>query len=237
MWRLQLSVIFKRKLTFTRGTDVPDITIDPTLSVYQLAARSQEQRIVVNHRRTMLVISHEIENTIIKHQVRARVFSAFQWMSRFTPQVARYQRLAQFAEAVYVFGCMDTVPPPIANVHYIPLKQTDQLAKEWFLIADSPEYFTALATEEITPPRTPEEERQFQGIWTFDEDLVSIMQEWLTSLVDARPLLGTDKRNYQRQVKLMSDALAGLTARMARSTDGTSAEIARSVAMAAPENK
>jgi DICT domain-containing protein len=138
-------------------------------------------------------------------------------MSRFLPQVERYRQLAQHAEVIYVFGVMDVQPPPIANVRYIPLKATDQLAKEWFLVAEAHDYFSLLATEELTSPDDPDPERRFQGVWSYDEDLLTIIQEWLTSMVGARPLPElTTGRNYRRQVQYMSKAVAHLAMRLAK---------------------
>ncbi len=195
-----------------------NIAIDPAMSVYALVKRTLDQRTLINHRRTMLVISHEIENAILLDRVRARLFSGFQRMSRFVPQVERYQRIAARAESVYVFGVMDVEPPPIANVTYVPLKPSDQLAKEWFIVAEAQAYFTTLATEEVGADPTTGE-AQFEGVWSFDEDMVDILHDWLTSLVGARPMTGDGSHNYQQQVKLMSSTMGRMTARMARALD------------------
>src|SRR5262249_39695691 len=140
----------------------------------------------LNNRRAMLIISYEIERSLFK--TRARIFAGFQRMSRFLPLEARYRKLAEISEAVYVFGIMDVVPPPIANLRYVPIQEADQLAREWFLVADSRQYFSALATEEVTTLGLPDAQREFEGVWSFDEELVTILQEWLSSLVDAHSL-------------------------------------------------
>ncbi len=197
---------------------MPDIALDPALSVYALVRRTLNQRTLVNHRRTMLIISHEIENVILLDKVRARLFSGFQRMSAFLPQVERYQRLAEQAESIYVFGVMDVTPPPIMRVTYVPLRPTDQLAREWFIVADAPEYFTTLATEEISPAGVQDMERRFEGIWSFDEDMVLILRDWLSSLVDAQPVSATD-RDYARQIKTMSRTIGRLTGRITRALE------------------
>src|SRR5512141_156460 len=120
---------------------MPDISIDPGFSVYALIERTETERLLLNHRPTMFIASSTLEDSILIDKARARVFVGFQRMSRFVSQVERYQRLAQNAESVYVFGIMDAEPSPIFRVQYIPLKETDQLAKEWFLVADSQEYY------------------------------------------------------------------------------------------------
>jgi Sensory domain in DIguanylate Cyclases and Two-component system len=194
---------------------MPDVTIDPALSVYGFLQRARSHQALLNHRNTMLVVSREIETAIIQDGARARVFAGFQRMSRFRPQVKRYRRLAKRAESVYVFGVMDVKPPRIANVHYIPLRETDQLAREWFLVADAPEYFSALATQEAAPPGSTDARILFEGVWSFEEEIVTMLQEWLTSLVDAPPLDAlTARRNYGRHLDIIEGSMFRLTTRM-----------------------
>lgn len=178
------------------------IAIDPSLSVYELTARVVNSSMLVNHRRTMTLISYEIENAVLHDGARARIFSGFQKMSFFLPQVPRYKRLAERAESVYVFGVPDVLLPEIPNVTYVMISPRDQLAKEWFLLADAPDYASILATEELTTWDQPDDERTFKGVWSFDERIVSIVQEWLSSLVDARPL-GERKRDPKAQLQYM----------------------------------
>jgi DICT domain-containing protein len=192
---------------------MPDVMIDPDLSVYGLMQRIRTQRPVRRHRKTMLIISHEIENATIKAGAHARVFAGFQRMSNFVPQEARYRHLKEKAESVYVFGVMDVEPPLIANVHYIPIQETDQLAKEWFVIADAPDYFSALASEAIAGPA--EGLPSFQGVWSFDEGLVTALQEGLTSVVDANPLGDlSEGRDRRRHVAILTNSLFRLSSRL-----------------------
>jgi DICT domain-containing protein len=189
-----------------------NIPIGPDLSVYALVERTPTERMVSNHRRTMLIASHEIENAVIVDKVRARVFAGFQRMSHFLPQIKRYRLLAENAESVYVFGVMDAELPSIRNVHYVPLAENDQLAKEWFVLVDSPDYYSLLTTEETSKAATPPDERVFWGVWSYDDDMITEIQEWLTNLVGARPLANVPAhRNYRRQLGLMSNAMIRLS--------------------------
>ncbi len=192
------------------------ITIDPQFSVYHLVDRVKLGNSILNHRRTMSLVSHEIEDATLTHGARTRVFAGFQVMSKFIPQVTRYTRLAQQAESVFVFGVMDVQPPPLENVTYVPLAQTDQLAKEWFLVSHGQDYFSALATEEVTRLTDPDDQRVFRGLWTFDLSMVMILESWLTSAVDARPLsIPEAAHNFTQQIRLMSAALGNFAARLA----------------------
>jgi len=190
-------------------------TISPHLSVYALVERATRDRSLITDRRTMSFISYEIENAVRLNRVRARVFAGFQRLSKFMPQVNRYRALAQHAEIVYVFGFPDITPPPMANIRYISLEPSFQLTKEWFLIADAPTYFSALATEEITQVNDPDDQRRFKGIWSFDEELVTILQQSLSELVGLAPQ-PEDKRDYRGQVRLMNASLARITRRLSK---------------------
>lgn len=191
------------------------IAIDPTLSVYALAARVADSSTMINHRRTMTLISYEIENAVLHDGARARIFSGFQRMSFFLPQVKRYQRLAQRAESIYVFGVPDVPLPNIPNVTYVMISPRDQFAREWFLVADAPDYASILATEELTNWDDPDDQRTFKGVWSFDDRIVSIVQEWLSSLVDARPL-GEFKRDLKAQLGYMQRTTMRIASRLSK---------------------
>ncbi len=125
--------------------------------------------------------------------------------------------MAELAESVYVFGVPDVEPPAIPKVEYIHLTASDQLAKEWFLISHSAEYSSALATEETSRFSDPDEQRTFKGIWTFDVAIVSIMHDWLASLVDARtPVVPEQDHDAARQSKLISSGFKRLNAKRDR---------------------
>lgn len=190
--------------------------IHPSASVYGLVRNSTQDRTVIHHLNTMLRISHEIENAVLIDNIRARIFSGFQRISAFLPQVERYQKLAQKAENVYVFAYMDTTPPPLLNVRYIPLEKDHQLIKEWFLVADAPNYFTALVTEEVTSA-SDMRGRNFRGIWSFDEEMVTILQSWLSDLVGVQPLdFSATRRNYQNQANIVGNIATRLATSLAK---------------------
>ncbi|MGF1505803.1 MAG: DICT sensory domain-containing protein [Anaerolineae bacterium] len=160
------------------------VVIDPVFSVYRLTQRDTDYSLL-RHRRTMSVVSYEIENATLLDGAENVIFSSFQRMSKFLPQVDRYTRIAARADQVWVFGIPDVAVPPIPNVTYVPLEAKDQLAKEWFLVSYGPGYASALATEELTHIDDPDDMRQFRGIWTFDRRLVNVLYGWLTRIVEA----------------------------------------------------
>lgn len=197
-----------------------NLPIDPAASIYGLVRRAKENRTLVNSMATMQMVTSEIENVMLLDGVRTRVFAGFEYMSIFMPQVERYRQIAQNAECVYVFAVMDVEPPTMANVRFIPVRDNTPLTQEWFLVADSADYFTALCAEEQSAPDAAEQDRTFEGVWSFDEGIVTIIQEWLTHLVHAAPLDNLHKRrNHNKQVSLMSRMMTRLVEHMVQSPD------------------
>jgi len=187
------------------------VNIAPGFSVYQLVERVQKISTLLSHRKTMNIISHEIENATLVDDANTRVFSSFQRMSRFLPQVERYRALAQKSQAVYVFGVPDVPVPQIPGIQYIMLEENSQLAKEWFLVSFGEDFASALATEEISNIDDPDQQRQFKGIWTFDKSLVAILEEWLSNVVDApASLLDEDSLNKTSQKMMTNNILMRL---------------------------
>ncbi|MEO8611056.1 MAG: DICT sensory domain-containing protein [Chloroflexota bacterium] len=202
------------------------VSIDPAFSVYKLVNKLQNQNTILRHRQTMSEVSYEIENSTLVDEARTRVFAGFQRMSKFVPQIARYTEMAAQAESIYVFGVMDVELPSIPNITYVPLAPSDQLSKEWFLVSYGRDYASALATEEITHIDDPDQQRQFNGVWTFNLSLVSILEEWLTNTVDARTLgLTSETMNHERRLKLIGRNLSRLIARSQRTKPTIQAEL------------
>ena len=189
------------------------VVIDPDFSVYKLVNRVRNTSTILTHRRTMSLMSYEIENATIVDEAETRIFAGFQRFSKFIPQMNRYKKLAKNAEKVYVFGIPDVVLPAIENIEYIKLAETDQLAKEWFLVSHGKDYHSILATEEITDINDLDDTRVFQGIWTFDPDMVKIVEEWVSSAVDAPPLTLDKGYNDKRQTQIMGSTIQRLLKR------------------------
>jgi len=196
------------------------VNIDHSFSVYHLIERIQKHSDVISQRKTMNIISYEIENATLKDGERTRIFSGFQRMSKFLPQVNRYRQMAKTAESIYVFGIPDIQPPQIENIHYINLEPTDQLSKEWFIVSYGESYSSTLATEELSHIDMPDSQRQFKGIWTFNVTLTAILEGWLTRTVDAPPLMIDEERhNFMRHKQVIRNTMQRLDNRSLRKQD------------------
>ena len=102
-----------------------------------------------------------IENAILLRTNRAgRVYAGLEKLSLLQPIIDRYMRIADVSEAVYLFGQDDWRPPRHPNIRLITLKNDFRLAREWFVIAQSPVLNAALvAFDESGPDCVPEQAR------------------------------------------------------------------------------
>ena len=194
---------------------MPEFNIGSDFSVYDMTKHSLRDVSIVNGRRTMTIISNEIENSTLIDGAETVLFSAFQRFSRFKPQIKRYRQLATQAKHIYVFGVADTELPPIDNITYVPLREEDQLSKEWFLISYGPDYFSALATEELTHIDDPDHQRKFKGAWSFDIAVVSMLYDFLAQAVNLRGVPNPRQNaNHTRQAQLLSNIIGRLSIRV-----------------------
>lgn len=175
-----------------------------SLALYPLVRDWEARRIFTHYRDALKTISYQIESVILTRNIHARVFAGFQRFSFFLPRVQQYTRLGQVADGVWVFGLPDVTPPSLPGVTFVPLTPDDPLVDEWFLVVDDPSYFSALVAQEIRNGECkPHFERQFRGVWTFDEKVVNQLQRTLSQSLSlkALPTNGSaPPRDYQRQL-------------------------------------
>ena len=143
-----------------------------TFSLYNLIAEKGSDLIVTHSKETMQEISYQIENGIVASGERAPFYAGFQRLSFFEAQVARYQRIAECCGDVVVIGIADWEPPPIPGVTYVGVAEDSALAREWFLVFDTPSFYTSLLAEDTTGFISDDPERQFRALWTFREEQV-----------------------------------------------------------------
>ncbi|HZI20701.1 MAG TPA: DICT sensory domain-containing protein [Pyrinomonadaceae bacterium] len=131
-----------------------------------------------------------IENSLLLRTHRGgRVYACFQKLSRMEPVVDRYMRIADVSERVYAFGEDDWRPPRHPNLRAVALPEGARLAREWFVVADSPSMSAALvALEEdgagtASPDPSPDL-RQFRALKTSDPSLVRRLAEAAESLAE-----------------------------------------------------
>src|SRR5829696_4603313 len=121
---------------------------------------------------TLEYLSLLIENAVLLRTHRGgRLYAGFERLSRMEGVVDRYMRIADVSERVYVFG---------------ELNGAARLAREWFVVADSPALSVALVgfDEEGFGARAVPEERTFTALKTHDPALVRRLTSAAETLVD-----------------------------------------------------
>ena len=145
----------------------------------------------------MNVISQQIEDQILQHQLAVDFYAGFQRFSNFPEQMRRYSRLGAICRRVYVFGIPDCEPPSIQGVEFIELSPTSALAQEWFLFVDTPEFWATLIAQEVeaTPGAGG---RSYDGLWSYDEAVIDRIGLLMSQVMESmyRPV---SERHYSQQ--------------------------------------
>ncbi len=179
------------------------------ISLFDLVTPDQEQDAFVNTVDMMLKISYQIEDIVIDNALPVDFYAGFQRFSHFRHQNARYKRLADVARRVFVFGEPDVEPPNIPGVQFVPLLPGSALTLEWFLVINTPTFFTALLTKEMPGADPIRGDRRFEGIWTYEEQVVNNAHLLITQHLRQpyRPPMGRDYRAQNRYLVRMSSKM------------------------------
>ena len=131
-------------------------------------------------------ISLLIENALLLRTHRGgRLYVGFERLSRMEPIVDRYMRIADVSERVYVFGEADWQPPRHPNLRAVRLPAEVALAREWFVVADSPALRVCLVAACEAGPDAPDPEaRTFRAFKSDDPAIVRRLAEAAEALVD-----------------------------------------------------
>jgi DICT domain-containing protein len=208
---LSVPAALDRAQTVAGATDRPSIY--GAIASADVPVRSQVLR-----KRTLIAISHAIEDETIARAAGPVVFGAFQHERNYRHEEHRYRRLAERADTAAVFA--DFPEPRLdADPVEIPIAPDAALGNEWAVIVDAPGFAACLLAWER--PRTPAEERRlpelerrFESLWTMDPSVVRRASLVGASLMrDAAPDLAGRVERVLADRPLAAEAPApGLTA-------------------------
>ncbi|MCK6625695.1 MAG: hypothetical protein L6R45_11035 [Anaerolineae bacterium] len=119
----------------------------------------------------MVHISHIIEDAVIANQRSAALHVSFQEMSRLLPQQARYQRVAEAALGVWLYGINDIPATALVSLPRTTLIDTADtvLTQYWFVVAYGAGFGMTLLAEEV--PSLTDADRYYEGFYTFEPDI------------------------------------------------------------------
>ncbi|MCA1591821.1 MAG: hypothetical protein LC754_04040 [Acidobacteria bacterium] len=131
-------------------------------------------------------ISLMIENALLLRTHRGgRLYAGFEKLSRMEGVIDRYMRIADVSERVYVFGEDDWKPPRHPNLRVVKLPRETRLAREWFVVADSPTLRVAFVGVDEDGFETPVlEARHFRAFKSDEPKLVEQLAAAAEELVD-----------------------------------------------------
>ena len=122
---------------------------------------------------------------LLRTNRRGRVYAGFERLSRMEAVVDGYLRIADLSERLYVFGECDWQPPRHPNMRVIALPDEHSLAREWFLLAESPTLHAAIVARRTNEDRARTQDgREFRALKSHDPALVKRVVAAAENLVD-----------------------------------------------------
>lgn len=124
-------------------------------------------------KRTLIALSHAIEDECAARAERPVLFGSFQRERFYRHSESRWRELARTAEVAIVFADFperrDAEGAPVE----LPIDRTDPLGREWSLVCDAPDYAACLSAWE--PPgqdASPDGDRVLETIWSVEPAVV-----------------------------------------------------------------
>jgi len=150
-----------------------------SLSLYASIENRYRHLHAIRTRAGMNAISHQIEQQVLAHHMPVDFYAGFQRFSNFPHQRPVYHQLGSVCHHVSIFGLADAPLPALVGVEFVELLPEMPLVQEWFLLVDTPEFWTLLSTREIPGTDPNSGERRFDGLWTFDAPVVESASQLL----------------------------------------------------------
>jgi len=124
-------------------------------------------------KRTLIALSHAIEDECCARAERPVLFASFQRERFYRDAEARWRELARTAELAIVFADFTEVRRPRGAPVEVPIEATGVFAREWSLVCDAPDYAACLsAWEHPGQDKVADGDRLFETIWSVEPEIV-----------------------------------------------------------------
>jgi DNA-binding transcriptional MerR regulator len=124
-------------------------------------------------KRTLIGLSHAIEDEFCVRARDGHLFGLFQQARYFSPAHARWRELALLAGTTHVLADFAADARDDDGLHLVALPERSPLRREWAVVCDSTEAPIALTAWEVPGQvGVPEPRRLFEATWTLDPSLV-----------------------------------------------------------------
>ena len=124
-------------------------------------------------KRTLIAMSHAIEDECAARAERPLLFASFQRESFYRSAEPRWRELARSAELAVVFADFAEERTPADGPIEVPIDRSDPLGREWSLVCEGQDYSACLAARE--PPGqddVPDADRSFETVWSVQAAVV-----------------------------------------------------------------
>ncbi len=129
-------------------------------------------------RKTLLMMSKVIEDTLNLHKKRCSLYSGFQELSRFKEHRERYLKLAVYADQIFVIGIADAYVEKVADNVHLRTKNADIIRNNWISIITDKNINISLIAQELTSPK------HHEGYIGFYTNSKSITEKAVNLLID-----------------------------------------------------
>jgi DICT domain-containing protein len=152
------------------------VASEPEVSIYAgLRRRRPDLQPYLLPKRTLIGLSHAIEDECAARGERPVLFGSFQRERFWRHAEARWRELARTAQSAVVFADFSAAAVP-ADPHEpveLPIDRRDPLGREWSLVCDAVDFSAFLAGwERPGQDDVPDLERRFETIWSVEPALV-----------------------------------------------------------------
>ena len=176
-----------------------------------------ELQVAVLPKRSLLAISHAIEDEGASGASDMLLFGAFQRERHYRASEARWLELGRAAAQAFVFADFTTVRRPRAAPVEVPIPPRDPLEREWVVVCDSSESAACMVGWER--PGREGGRRLFETVWTADRETARVAARVCCDLArdDARDLVEPVVARLSEPVPRSDDELRraeSLTGRM-----------------------
>jgi signal transduction histidine kinase/DICT domain-containing protein len=168
----------------------------------ELLGQHPELRPHLYFKSSLTALSRAMEDLVLAGADRPLVVATFPEERLYRQESHRYQRISSQSNRVYVLTVMEE-KPPTTDYNLIPLKSTDSIAQQLNLVVIGTQSAACLICQERQGEwvKTPglESSQRFDGIWTFDRQVVlDAAQILLAKIAKQRPKL---KKELQQILK------------------------------------
>jgi DICT domain-containing protein/GAF domain-containing protein len=172
------------------------ITI-PNSLLDDLVAAIPRIRPQIYFKSSLTALSHAMEDQVLAGQDQPLVIASFQRERYYRQESNRYIRIADRTSQVYVLAAPETeFSHRSDDYETIAFSPEDGLSQEWHLVVLGQNYASCLICKEkhvaATTDLHVDQSRRFEGIWTFDREIVFQAAELLLQrIIQYRPELAT----------------------------------------------